>query len=229
MNDFSSDGGRPASPVLLVHGSWHSAWHWHEIIDLLTAARIPVRAEELPLTTFEDDVSAVRGALEELGPDVVVCAHSYGGRVVSTALDGGPTVGHLIYVSAPVLDETQLRGFRRARSFDSPDVPPFETARDMFYSELPLDAAREAYAHLRPMTSGVGELRGLELRPWRTVPSTYVVCTRDHTSAPELQRKMAANLNRAVEVEADHSPFLSAPRALARVIAETAGAHVGIT
>ena len=222
MNGGSS-AARPTSSVLLVHGSWHSALHWHKVVDLLTAAGIPVRAEELPLVTFEDDVRTVRGSIEALGPDVVVCSHSYGGRVVSTAIDGGPPVGHVIYVSSPVLNEEQFRGFTRARTFGSSDVPPFETAWDLFYNELPEDEAREAYAHLRPMTSGVGETRGLELRPWRTIPSTYVVSTRDHAMDPELQRAAATNLDRAVEIEADHAPFLSAPTSLAIIIAETAG------
>jgi pimeloyl-ACP methyl ester carboxylesterase len=196
------------------------------VVDLLTAVGVPARAEELPLTTFEDDVCAVRDSIEALGPDVVVCGHSYGGRVVSAALEGGPAAGHVMYIAAPVLNEEQLGEFKRTRSFNSPDVPPFETAWDMFYGELPEAEARVAYAHLRPMTSGVGELRGFEHRPWRALPSTYVVCTRDHASPPKAQREWAANLGRTVEVEADHSPFLSAPRALARVIADTAGGDV---
>ncbi|MGA1682831.1 MAG: alpha/beta fold hydrolase, partial [Ilumatobacteraceae bacterium] len=54
---------------------------------------------------------------------------------------------------------------------------------------------------------------------WRTVESTYVVCTDDLTVNVDEQRIRAGWIQRHVEIDCDHSPFFSAPDELAEVIA----------
>jgi pimeloyl-ACP methyl ester carboxylesterase len=56
---------------------------------------------------------------------------------------------------------------------------------------------------------------------WRAKPSTYVVCTDDRAIPVALQRSNAARLDRVVEMPTSHSPFLSRPRDLARLVAES--------
>jgi Alpha/beta hydrolase family len=55
---------------------------------------------------------------------------------------------------------------------------------------------------------------------WMTVPSSYVVCADDRAVRPEAQRERAVLVGASVELDSDHSPFLSRPAELARVIAE---------
>ena len=43
---------------------------------------------------------------------------------------------------------------------------------------------------------------------WKSIPSTYVLCTNDRVLAPEAQRRMAARADEIVEVDSDHSPFV---------------------
>ncbi len=55
---------------------------------------------------------------------------------------------------------------------------------------------------------------------WTSVPSSYVVCGDDRAVLPEAQRERAALVGRAVELDSDHSPFLSRVPELAGVIAD---------
>jgi pimeloyl-ACP methyl ester carboxylesterase len=61
-------------------------------------------------------------------------------------------------------------------------------------------------------------LCGLERFP--SVPSTYVVCTEDRIVNQQRSRLVACDRLGAelVEVPGSHSPFLSRPRELARVL-----------
>ena len=61
--------------------------------------------------------------------------------------------------------------------------------------------------------------------PWRTIPSTYVVCTQDNAIPVELQRDVfAPRAEQVVELEASHSPFFSQPEAVADILVQAAGA-----
>jgi pimeloyl-ACP methyl ester carboxylesterase len=97
------------SEVVLVHGAWHGAWCWAQVVDEFDALGVPNRAVELPLTGLVDDAAAVRdaidAAIERAGSGVVVVGHSYGGIVISQAAAGVDGVGRLVYLAAFMLDE----------------------------------------------------------------------------------------------------------------------------
>jgi hypothetical protein len=57
---------------------------------------------------------------------------------------------------------------------------------------------------------------------WTRLPSTYVVCTGDRTVRVDAQRACAAQADESIELDCDHSPFFSAPDALAEVLAAQA-------
>jgi pimeloyl-ACP methyl ester carboxylesterase len=57
---------------------------------------------------------------------------------------------------------------------------------------------------------------------WASKSTTYVVCTEDRAIPAWHQRRMAENASRVVELAASHSPFLSTPDGLARVLADAA-------
>jgi pimeloyl-ACP methyl ester carboxylesterase len=86
--------------IVLVHGAWHGAWCWDGVLAELHDRQVDAFAVELPFTGFEDDVDAVRSAIGSAGEPVVVCAHSYGGAVVSQAAVQLQNVGHLVYLAA---------------------------------------------------------------------------------------------------------------------------------
>jgi pimeloyl-ACP methyl ester carboxylesterase len=209
--------GRQA--LLLVHGAWHGAWCWAPVIERLSAAGVQAVAVELPFTSFEADVAAVQDAIAGLGSDVVVCGHSYGGRLVSAATGSLPTVRHLVYLSVQLPNAQQLAEYSRQPRQTSTAVPDRPTVRARYYNECSEADVLAAARQLRPMTSVPGGTLGLDCRPWEKITSTYIVCTRDHAIDPAVQRLMARNTTYTAEVPADHSAFLSAPDALARVLA----------
>ncbi|MCX6471415.1 MAG: glutamine--fructose-6-phosphate transaminase (isomerizing), partial [Corynebacteriales bacterium] len=71
-----------------------------------------------------------------------------------------------------------------------------------------------ALARLGPQNAATfgQEVRGAA---WRTIPSTYVVCTDDRAVGPGYQRALATRTSDTVELTASHSPFFSQPQALA--------------
>ncbi|MCD7444714.1 alpha/beta hydrolase [Streptomyces lincolnensis] len=53
---------------------------------------------------------------------------------------------------------------------------------------------------------------------WRTVPSTYVLCEDDVAIPLSLQEEMAKHAQRVRRLRSSHSPFLSRPAELARLL-----------
>ena len=53
---------------------------------------------------------------------------------------------------------------------------------------------------------------------WETIPSTYVVCEDDNAIPVALQEQMAQRADDVQRMSTSHSPFLSQPEALTRLI-----------
>ena len=54
---------------------------------------------------------------------------------------------------------------------------------------------------------------------WKTIPSTYVICEADYLPLV-LQERWAKRTDRVRRMNTAHSPFLSRPAGLARLIEE---------
>jgi pimeloyl-ACP methyl ester carboxylesterase len=213
--------------IVLLHGGWHGAWMWREVAAILESRGHATTAVDLPFTGFADDVAAARTAIDDAGPGAVVCAHSYGGLVMSEAARGLPVV-HLIYLAAFMVEEDEdwiaswyaVPTPLHAALVVTDGVVTIEPtkAHESFYGDSDEETVRMVLPHLRGMPS-------VERRPhrrapaWREVPSTYVVCTRDRAIDPEVQRAMALHATNVVELAADHSPFLTIPDQVAAIIA----------
>ncbi|MES2171654.1 MAG: alpha/beta fold hydrolase [Actinomycetota bacterium] len=205
--------------LVLVHGSWHGAWCWERIVDPLKSAGIDVFAVNLPLTSLEDDTAEVRRVVASAGPDVVVCGHSYGGRLTSIVSDGAENVSHVVYLSSQAPNAKQLVAYRESFRPGSMEIPDAQTLRAKYYSECSEADVEAAAARMRPMFSVPGSPEGLEFRPWEHIRSTYIVCTLDHAIEVDRQRAMAANMDFITVVRADHAPFYSASGELIEALA----------
>lgn len=212
------------SAVLLVHGAWHGAWCWEPLMERLPGAV----AIDLPSVwaggDFAADVAAVRDALDGMEAPVTLVGHSYGGAVISEA-GTHPNVGHLVFLTAFALDagETVMANgapatpptvLSNALVIDGTDsrVDP-EGARSAFYG----DCADQPVDRLRPMSLAAFGTP-VTAPAWKTVPSTYVVCSRDEALHPDLQRFLATRCTHAVELAASHSPMLSMPDRVAEIV-----------
>ena len=90
-----------------------------------------------------------------------------------------------------------------------------------FFAACPTELADAAIARLRPMDAAATAHPCLAA-PWRSVPSTFVVCEQDEAISPEAQHRMAARASHVVSLDTDHSPFVSAIEPTAAVIIDAA-------
>jgi pimeloyl-ACP methyl ester carboxylesterase len=217
--------------AVFVHGAWHDAWCWEFVRARLDEAGVASVAVDLPMTTLDADAAVVRHALRSLDDDAVVIGHSWGGSPVTLGASGEGNVRHLIYLCAfmieagiPVTDPATRRGTSRAELLETVDdkmlINP-DLVADAFYNDVSPELAAKAIARLRPFyLTGFLPLDTSAKAAWKTVPTTYVVCTQDKAIHPDDQRDMAKNASEIVEIDTSHSPFLSRPDLVADLVIE---------
>jgi pimeloyl-ACP methyl ester carboxylesterase len=185
------------------------------------------------------------------GGPVTVVAHSMGGAVLTRAGQLVPElIAHAVYVTAfmpasgvpptayigtPENEGSRVGALRvgnprtiGALRLDVASPAFAEGARETFYGDVDPAIADAAIALLTP-DAPAGIAAGtttLTADGWGSIPRTYVVCTRDATIPPALQRKFIADADAAFpanptvarELAASHSPFLSMPAELADLV-----------
>ncbi len=224
--------------VVLVHGAYHDGSCWELVRTALDERGVANQALDLPFAGLDADADAVAKLLDAVDGPVVLCGHSYGGMVISRAASGRDDVDRLVYLCAVQADENpELAGtmtigpeLLAALVHDddgSSHIDP-AAAPAAFYHDCDPEVTENALRHLRPMTVPIGADPSVPAPPaaWKSIPSTYVVCTDDRTIAPESQRMMAANADAVVEWDTSHSPMLSRPDLVADLLADLA-ASVG--
>ncbi|WP_328476097.1 alpha/beta hydrolase [Actinoplanes sp. NBC_00393] len=229
--------------VVLVHGAWADASSWSEVIPRLHADGYTVAAVANPLRSLSGDAAYVRAYLESLTGPIVLVAHSYGGAVITNAATGNPNVKALVYVNAFAPDQgesaTQLAGPDSALSVDPTTVFDFVPATlpptpetDLYLKKSTvfasfatgLNAKDKALvaATQRPATLGaLNEPSGVAA--WRSIPSWYLLGTKDKIIPASAQRAMAQRAGSAVtEYPAGHLGLLSDARTVAQGIERAA-------
>jgi len=98
------------------------------------------------------------------------------------------------------------------------------TATELFFHDAPPDVAAWAAGRLRPQSYLVRN-EPSPLARWPRVDSDYIVCRDDRAINPEWGRSAARERLgvEAVEMDGSHSPFLTRPAELARVLDSLVG------
>ncbi len=216
--------------LLLVHGAFHGAWCWDSLTPALDRLGIDHEAVDLPFTSTEDDVAAVRKAIDASEADVAVLGHSFGGAVISAAAaqEAKPygSTTSLIFLTAFMTAPGQIVDFGDAPGMADVQIDDVtasidaRAARSVFYHRCSTQDADWAAAHLRTMPTSVLLAPPPPSPAWQVVPSTYIVCTDDRILSQSAQEQMAENADTTIRIDSDHSPFLSNPRELAEVLYE---------
>lgn len=182
------------------------------------------------LAGWADFALAECRALRAAGCEQVLLAgHSRGGLVVSTAAERDPAAMDAIaYICAVMLPDGMSRADYAAIEPRNPDfaaiISPLPhgagTVADpvngpaVFAQVSPPELVAAAMARLlaEPLSVRTEKL-ALTAERFGSVPRTYIECTLDRTIPLESQRRMQGLVPgaRVVTLEADHSPFLSAP------------------
>jgi pimeloyl-ACP methyl ester carboxylesterase len=177
-----------------------------------------------PGTDLLDDVAHVRELVGDR--QAVLVGHSYGGTVITEAGASIPGTEHLVYLAAAMPDVGETM-------FDWVMKRPFEDATPLVFHDdgtcdLEIDWDDRRYddatteriraTRLRPFAIA-GITTPITTAAWSTLPSTYVVATRDTTIHPDTQREMAQRAGQVLEVDAEHLVNLEHPAAVADLVA----------
>ena len=85
--------------IVLVQGAWVDGSGWKGVYDILIKEGYNVSIVQEPLTSFQDDVAAVKRVLAQQDGPCILVAHSYGGAVITEA-GTDPIVAGLVYIAA---------------------------------------------------------------------------------------------------------------------------------
>jgi pimeloyl-ACP methyl ester carboxylesterase len=224
--------------VVLVHGAFADGSGWKGVHDILVKDGYKVSITQQPLTSFQDDVAAIRRILALQDGPCILVAHSYGGAVITEA-GTAPSVVGLVYVAAHMPDSGESEALdgkrfpsdlskstalkKTADGFDYLDPAQF---REYFAADLPAEqAAFEARSQV--LIADANFKAVITTAAWRTKPSWMAVATKDRTINPDLERWYAkrAGSRKIVEVAgASHSIYVSRPTEVAALI-EDAASH----
>jgi len=220
---------------VLIHGAWHGAWCWERFTSEIERHGHRAIAIDLPIedgsATFDTYADVVEAALPA-SDDIVLVAHSLDAMAIPIVAARRP-VRAMIFVSG-VIPLLGGKPWEEGPSMEAPGVtspleradngavswPDVEAARAAMYNTSePADAAW-CFSKLRPQNSSSlwGEY---PLATWPDAPMIMIGCSEDRIVSVEWSRHTAERLGvELVEIEGDHSPFLSRPGELADVVLE---------
>jgi pimeloyl-ACP methyl ester carboxylesterase len=234
-------GSSSDKTFLICHGAWSGGWSWKKMVPLMQAAghrlvaptytglgeREHLANPDIDLEThIQDILNVVR--FEDLN-DIVLLGHSYGGMVATGVADRvRDRVRQLIYLDAFVPRDGQslldLNEPARptmealANSGDHWRVPPNPTSSDTSEADFEWLAPRRV-----PMPLKCFQMK-LKLQQGEpAAPRSYIYATRIPPADTFGQFAMRARSEpgwRYFEIDASHSPNVTAPDALMKVLQE---------
>jgi pimeloyl-ACP methyl ester carboxylesterase len=166
---------------------------------------------------------------------VVLVGHSRGGIIISAVAERIPErIRKLVYLAAFLLPSGRTLA-DEANAIEDSLVPPnmipaqsgltctvrASVLREAFYGKSSNEDATFAISRLgqEPLKPLVTPLE-LSTARYGRVPRTYIETTRDRAVTPRAQTRMQSVLpcDPVFTLDSDHSPFLSQPEALARIL-----------
>lgn len=230
---------------MLVHGAWHGAWCWRDVLPLLVRAGHRVHAVTLtglgershlmsPAITLETFISDVAQALEaEEMHDVVLAVHSFAGMIGTAIADRMPDrVAHLVYVDAVVPEPGESWSSTHSAVTREARIAASEASRDYGFpppdpAVYGLSGAQHDWVRRRQVPHpGHTYTMPLQFDALRVsqVPRTFIDCTHPPLATIDVSRQRVRDPSfwgapwRVVELATGHDPMVSAPHDLAQVL-----------
>ena len=222
----------PVKNIVLVHGAWVNGSGWKPVYDILTKDGYHVSIAEHPLTSFNDDVTAVKRIVDMQDGPIILVGHSYGGAIV-TDVGNDPKVAGLVYIAAHALDQGETE-VGNGKLYPNKTKAVKKTADGFTYLDpafYPADFAADLPKPQAEFEAQAQELTAAEVftvpagQPaWKTKPSWYAVATADRIINPDLERMYAKRAHsHTIEVQgASHSVYESHPKEVAALIEDAA-------
>jgi pimeloyl-ACP methyl ester carboxylesterase len=234
---------------LLVHGAWHGAWCWQKTVAALKSRGETAMAIDLPghgkdatprtSVTIESYVARIGEALDAMGGKPILVGHSMGGIAISAAAQAhAQKISRLVYMTAFLPRDGESLLTIEGRN-PAPAVPPALVVDEasgtatlqndkivsLFYHDCSAEDQRWATSMLTPQPlAPLGTPLTLTNDRFGTVPRSYIACTDDRAISIFMQRDMiaASGVEKVLELDASHSPFLSKPDELAALLVKAA-------
>lgn len=234
---------------VLVHGAWHGGWCWHKLADRLESAghvavtpdlpghgKDPTPPDRIDLGTYSDFVCDV---IDSSSPDeVVLVGHSLGGLTITQVAEHRPDrLRALVYLAAFIPEpgsrfdpptelttEACLAAITPAPDGNTLLFDPAR-ARDVFYADCSDEDFAFAKRRLCREPGGtIGSVVEISEENWGRVPRDYIVCLQDRALHARAQRALAERrgCRNVYTLDTSHSPFFSAPAALAKILGQIA-------
>ncbi|WP_212756818.1 alpha/beta fold hydrolase [Usitatibacter rugosus] len=227
--------------IVLVHGAFADSSSWDGVVTKLRAQGYPVIAAANPLRSVKGDAAYVASVLDSIEGPIVLVGHSYGGTVITNAVNGNANVKALVYVAgfAPDKGETAvyLSGKFPGGTLGPTLAPPVtlpdggkdlyiqqDKFRAQFAADVPAVQTTRMAAAQRPVTeAALNEASGDAA--WKSVPSWFIYGELDNNIPAAAISYMAerAGARKTVNVKgASHVVMVSHPDQVAKLIGEAA-------
>jgi len=232
--------------LALIHGAWHGAWCWeklvpqlqdnHNIININLPGRVYQTTGDLKDINLSTYVDCVVSQLEKISDPITLVGHSMAGMIISQVAEHiGDKLSALVYIAAFVpkhheslFDITRLGegpGISTEFIANQPenyiDLKKSARTQNLLLNATSDEAAQSAMSHLNkePFMAFV-EKSNMPKSVFQSIPQFYIKCLRDQAILPAFQDQMIAKLNQVtvLELDADHSPFLSNPEGLLKLL-----------
>lgn len=219
-----------------------AAGHSAEAVDLPGSPGNPAPFEDVSLDAYAEHVCTTLAA----GPRAILAGQSMGGMVITQAAARTPEhVARLVYVAAFAPADGQSLGDLVSLPEGAGDqvqanivvdgdppfaVMPVSAAPAALYHCAPAERAAAAAERLAPQPVAVfGQpmtVPGASAAAFAALPRAYITCLQDRAIQPALQRVMfaAAGCDPVIEIDTDHSPWLSATDELVAALERIAAA-----
>lgn len=185
-----------------------------------------------------------RAMRAQLGSQPIILAgHSRGGTVISAAAEADPeAMDALVYICAVMVPAGSTDQALDVSSVSEPELMThvsstangaglevdFRQAGRFFAQNSPSELSEGAASRLVTEPAGPNAAPPeVTLSRWGRVPRTYIECLEDRTIPIAGQRKMVelSPGTRTAMLDADHSPFYSAPEALTEALIAAAESY----
>ncbi|HEY5406176.1 MAG TPA: alpha/beta fold hydrolase [Ginsengibacter sp.] len=238
-----------SNTFVLVHGSWQAPYVWNTVKSELEKAGQKVIVVELPAHgndfTSPAEVSIdvyrdkVISAINNTNSKVILVGHSLGGMVVSAVAEKTPSkIKKLIYIAGfvPVSGQTLIE--LAGEDAQSLLGPALISSKDQLLLDVRQDAITSIFCQ-----DGSDAVKKLVLDNYRSEPAIpftnpvtvtdanfgtvdkyYIHTLQDHAIGIDLQNKMAnaAHITKTFSLNTGHSPFLTQPDEVTKLLLQIA-------
>jgi len=226
--------------VVLVHGAWADGSSWSEVIRTLQASGFTVTAPQFPLTSLAADVARLRQVLKRQKGPTIIAGHSYGGQVMTALGTDAANVVALVDVAAFGLDQGESLGKLLGAGPPTPSLAhlivdeqayawiPEEDFVTHFASGVEKSRAKVMFAVQQGLSMSTFE-DVMAVPAWKSIPSWYLVATKDEAIPPDAERMFAKRMGATTtEVPAGHLAMASHPAEVVRLIEAAANAPAAV-